>query len=81
MSVTDETSKQNLVIGHVYFGNMGTGTVETRVEIALKICTLLSAATLILTKGISTLLARAKDAPNVGLEPTTLGLRVPCSTD
>ena len=22
-----------------------------------------------------------KDAPNVGLEPTTLGLRVPCSTD
>ena len=22
-----------------------------------------------------------KDTPNVGLEPTTLGLRVPCSTD
>ena len=22
-----------------------------------------------------------RNAPNVGLEPTTLGLRVPCSTD
>ena len=78
MSITHETSEQKLVIVYDYFG---TGTVEFHVGIILKTYILLSEATPILTKGNSASLTRAKDAPNVGLEPTTLGLRVPCSTD
>ena len=76
--MTAETSEQNLLIVHVYFG---TGPVGPHVGIVLKTCILLSAATPSLMKGNGASLTRAKDAPNVGLEPTTLGLRVPCSTD
>ena len=45
------------------------------------ICLNLSCSIVIVKEGNLLLLIDAKISPNVGLEPTTLRLRVSCSTD